>query len=87
VANIAASVEKAVTPLFAVLLIVLILGFWGGSRTEITYANDVFIPSQLTSMKVQQEYQKEFQNYDTWMVLLDKNSNYTQPFKQSTSSV
>jgi len=29
-------------------------------------------------MKVQQEYQKEFQNYDTWMVLLDKNSNYTQ---------
>jgi len=78
VANIAASVEKAVTPLFAVLLIVLILGFWGGSRTEITYANDVFIPSQLTSMKVQQEYQKEFQNYDTWMVLLDKNSNYTQ---------
>jgi len=78
VANIAASVEKAVVPLFAVLLIVLILGFWGGSRTEITYANDVFIPSQLTSMKVQQEYQKEFQNYDTWMVLLDKNSNYTQ---------
>jgi len=61
-ANIAASVEKAVTPLFAVLLIVLILVFWGGSRTEITYANDVFIPSQLTSMKVQQEYQKEFYN-------------------------
>jgi len=78
VANIAASVEKAVAPLFAVLLIVLILGFWGGSRTEITYANDVFIPSQLTSVKMQQEYQKEFQNYDTWMVLLDKNSNYTQ---------
>lgn len=81
VANIAASVEKAVAPLFAVLLIVLILGFWGGGRTEITYANDVFIPSQLTSMKVQQEYQKEFQNYDTWMVLLDKNSNYTQALK------
>lgn len=81
VANIAASVEKAVAPLFAVLLIVLVLGFWGGSRTEITYANDVFIPSQLTSMKVQQEYQKEFQNYDTWMVLLDKNSNYTQALK------
>jgi len=58
VANIAASVEKAVVPLFAVLLIVLILGFWGGSRTEITYANDVFIPSQLTSMKVQQEYKR-----------------------------
>jgi len=81
VANIAASVEKAVAPLFAVLLIVLILGFWGGGRTEITYANDVFIPSQLTSMKVQQEYQKAFQNYDTWMVLLDKNSNYTQALK------
>jgi len=43
VANIAASVEKAITPLFVVLLIILVLGFWGGSRTEITYANDVFI--------------------------------------------
>jgi len=60
-----------------VLLIILVLGFWGGSRTEITYANDVFIPSQLTTIKLQQEYQKEFQNYDTWMVLLDKNTNYT----------
>jgi len=77
VANIAASVEKAITPLFVVLLIILVLGFWGGSRTEITYANDVFIPSQLTNIKLQQEYQKEFQNYDTWMVLLDKNTNYT----------
>ena len=77
VANIAASVEKAITPLFVVLLIILVLGFWGGSRTEITYANDVFIPSQLTTIKLQQEYQKEFQNYDTWMVLLDKNTNYT----------
>jgi predicted RND superfamily exporter protein len=82
VANIAAAVEKALVPLFVVLLIVVTVAFWGGSRTEITYSNDVFMPNKLASMKLQQEYQKEFQNYDTWMVLLNKNSNYTQALKE-----
>ncbi|WP_018962491.1 efflux RND transporter permease subunit [Coprothermobacter platensis] len=79
--NIAATVEKVLVPLFIVLLVFVTVAFWGGTRTKITYSNDVFIPSQLSSMKLQQEYQKEFQNYDTWMVLLDKNSNYTAALK------
>ncbi|NPV88152.1 MMPL family transporter [Coprothermobacteraceae bacterium] len=82
VASLSTLVGKASMPLFASLLVVSFLAFWGSQSTVVSYSNDFYVPSKLGYVKIQREFEQKFQSYDTWMVVLEKKGDYPTAFKE-----